>query len=75
MSIRSDNGGEFEDDLLENFCENSGIKHNFLTPRTPQQNGVVERKNRSLQEMARAMLNVFNSPKRLWVEEEEEDKI
>ena len=37
------------------FCSKLGIKHNFSAPRTPQQNGVVERKNRSLEELARTM--------------------
>ena len=68
VSIRSDHGGEFENELFENFCEENGINHNFSTPRTPQQNGVVERKNRSLQEMARTLLNDFNTPKHFWAE-------
>ena len=46
-AIRSDHGGEFQNELFENFCEEHGISHNFSAPRTPQQNGVVERKNRS----------------------------
>ena len=54
--IRSDHGGEFENHNFEEFCNELGIEHQFATPRTPQQNGVVERKNRSLQEMARSML-------------------
>jgi len=49
------------------FCEENGILHNFSTPRTPQQNGVVERKNKSLQEMARTMLNDNSTPKHFWV--------
>ena len=56
-SIRSDHGEEFENDKFQLFCEENGILHNFSTTRTPQQNGVVERKNRSLQEMSRIMLN------------------
>lgn len=44
VSIRSDHGGEFENETFEIFCEENGIKHNFSVPRTPQQNGVVERK-------------------------------
>jgi len=51
-SIRSDHEGEFENDLFEKFCEKNGINHNFSTPRTAQQNEVVERKKISLQEMA-----------------------
>ena len=42
LKVRSDHGGEFEI-----FCEKHGIIHEFSSPRTPQQNGVVERKNRS----------------------------
>ena len=47
-SIRSDHGGEFENKDFELFCDEHGIEHNFSAPRTPQQNGVVERKNRSM---------------------------
>ena len=59
-SIRSDHGGEFENHAFESFCDKHGIHHNFSAPRTPQQNGVVERKNRSLEELARTMLNETN---------------
>jgi len=52
-SIRSDHRGEFENERFQLFSKENGILHNFSTPRTPQQNGVVERKNRSLKEMAR----------------------
>ena len=41
-----------ENKLFENFCNNNSYTHNFSTPRTPQQNGVIERKNRTLQDMA-----------------------
>jgi len=58
----------FEYDKFQLFCEENGILHNFSTPRTPQQNGVVERKNRSLQEMARTMLNDNSTPKNFWAE-------
>ncbi|KAH9769924.1 hypothetical protein KPL71_012193 [Citrus sinensis] len=58
--IRSDHGGEFENHALENLCNDFGIEHQFSSPKTPQQNGVVERKNRSIQEMARTMLNENN---------------
>ncbi|KAL8119813.1 hypothetical protein AgCh_017072 [Apium graveolens] len=46
-TIRSDHGGEFEKDFIT-FCKSRGITHEFSAPRTPQQNGVVERKNRTL---------------------------
>ena len=44
----------------------NGYNHNFSTPRNPQQNGVVERKNRNLQEIARTMLNEHSLPKYFW---------
>jgi len=62
-SIRSDHGGEFQNAKFERFCEKHGISHGFSAPRTPQQNGVVERKNRSLEELARTMLNESKLPK------------
>ena len=53
--IRSDHDKEFENSYMESFCTRSGISQEFSTPITPQQNSVVERKNRVIQEMARAM--------------------
>jgi transposase InsO family protein len=67
-SIRSDHGGEFQNEAFENFCNENGIQHTFSSPRTPQQNGVVERKNRSLEELARTMLNETNLPKYFWAD-------
>ena len=67
-SIRSDHGGEFQNHDFQEFCELNGYNHNFSTPRNPQQNGVVERKNRNLQEMARTMLNEHGLPKYFWAE-------
>ena len=63
FKIRSDHGGEFENEDFESFCENNGFEHNFSFPRTPPQNEVVERKNRTLQEMTRIMLCVNNLTK------------
>jgi transposase InsO family protein len=45
--IRSDNGTEFKNSQIKGFLEDEGIKHEFSSPYTPQQNGVVERKNRT----------------------------
>ncbi|CAN1272233.1 Retrovirus-related Pol polyprotein from transposon TNT 1-94 [Linum perenne] len=67
-SIRSDHGGEFTSDLFSSFCLEKGISHTFSAPRTPQQNGVVERKNRALLDLARTMLLDYNTPKRFWAE-------
>ena len=46
---------------LNTFCEKHGINHNFSAPRTPQQNVVVERKNRSLEELARSIFGLMQS--------------
>ncbi|GKB00137.1 retrovirus-related pol polyprotein from transposon TNT 1-94 [Tanacetum coccineum] len=52
VSIRTDHGREFDNEVqFGEFCNANGITHNFSAPHTPQSNGVVERKNRTLQEM------------------------
>ena len=53
---------------MDEFCAKNGIEHTFSAPRTPQQNGVAERKNRTLIEMARTMLCNNNLPKYFWAE-------
>ncbi|GJT33602.1 retrovirus-related pol polyprotein from transposon TNT 1-94 [Tanacetum coccineum] len=55
--IRTDNGTEFRNSKLESFCNEKGISQNFSSFYTPEQNGVAERKNRTLIEAARTMLN------------------
>ena len=50
--IRSDHDKEFENSLFKSFYGMNGIKHEFSTPNTPQQNKVVEKKNRTLQKVA-----------------------
>ncbi|GKD14651.1 retrovirus-related pol polyprotein from transposon TNT 1-94 [Tanacetum coccineum] len=58
VSIRTNHGREFDNEVqFREFCNANGITHNFSALRTPQSNGVVERKNRTLQEMSRTMLN------------------
>ncbi|GJV98642.1 retrovirus-related pol polyprotein from transposon TNT 1-94 [Tanacetum coccineum] len=54
---RTDNRDEFRNHELESFCDEKGISQNFSSPYTPEQNGVVEWKNRTLIEAARIMLN------------------
>ena len=66
--IRSDNGSEFKNLQVEEFLEEEGIKHEFSAPYTPQQNGVVERKNMTLIDMARTMLGEFKTPECFWSE-------
>ena len=53
---------------IEGFLEEEGIKHEFSSPYTPQQNGVVERKNRTLLDMARTMLDEYKTSDRFWAE-------
>ncbi|GJW15149.1 retrovirus-related pol polyprotein from transposon TNT 1-94 [Tanacetum coccineum] len=55
--LRTDNGTEFRNSILVNFCDEKGISQNFSSPYTPEQNGVAERKNRTLIEAARTMLS------------------
>ena len=64
VKIRSDRGKEFENARFDSFCEKNGIKKEFSVPKTPQQNGVVERKNRVIQEMARVMLLIKKIPQK-----------
>lgn len=64
--IRSDGGGEYANQELKEFYELEGIQAQFTTAYSPQQNGVAERKNRSLQEMATCMLLDAGLPKKYW---------
>jgi hypothetical protein len=67
-AIRSDNGTKFKNSQFESFCSSLGLEHQFSSPYVPQQNGVVERKNRTLVEMARTMLDEHRTPRRYWAE-------
>jgi transposase InsO family protein len=57
QAVRSDNGKEYTSAEFNMFCEEAGIEHQLTTPYTPQQNGVSERRNRYIMEMARCMLH------------------
>ena len=63
-AIRSDNGTEFKNTRFDAFCSDQGLDHQYSSPYVPQQNGVVERKNRTLVEMARTMLDEHRTPRR-----------
>ena len=63
VKVRSDNGTEFRNTQVEEFCNDIGIKHEFSSTYTPQQNGVVERKNKTLITLARAMLDDWHLAK------------
>jgi transposase InsO family protein len=66
--IRSDNGTEFKNSKIEEFLEEEGTKYEFSSPYTPQQNSVVETKNRTLLDMARTMLDEYKISDRFWAE-------
>ena len=66
--VKSDNGLEFRNTNVEEFLDEEGIKHEFSAPYTPQQNGIVERKNRTLIEAARTMLDEYKTPEGFWAE-------
>lgn len=66
--IRSDRGGEYTGKALLEFYEKEGIIAQFTIPANPQQNGVAERKNRTLIEMTRCLLRDANLDKSLWGE-------
>ncbi|KAJ0478882.1 putative RNA-directed DNA polymerase [Helianthus annuus] len=66
--LRSDNGGEFVNQSMKNFFQENGLIHQTTCPNTPQQNGVVERKNRVLLEKCRAMIIESQTPQYFWPE-------
>nr|GFA91184.1 retrovirus-related Pol polyprotein from transposon TNT 1-94 [Tanacetum cinerariifolium] len=66
--IRADNGTEFKNQVLKVYFDSVGISHQMSSVRTPQQNGVVERRNRTLVEAARTMLIFSRAPLFLWAE-------
>ena len=68
VKIRSDHGKEFKNARFESYCEKNGIKREFSAPKTPQQYGVVERKNQVIQEMARVMLLNKQITQKFWGE-------
>ncbi|GKA19543.1 retrovirus-related pol polyprotein from transposon TNT 1-94 [Tanacetum coccineum] len=67
IAIRMDHGQEFDNEVqFGAYCNAQGITHNFSALRTPQSNRVVERKNRTLQETSRTMLNEQSIPQKFW---------
>ncbi|MCO5576386.1 hypothetical protein L7F22_030196 [Adiantum nelumboides] len=68
QTLRTDQRGEYMSGAFKDFLGKKGIKHQCTMPYTPQQNGVAERKNRSLMEMARCMLKAKSLPHKLWME-------
>ena len=66
--VRSDRGGEYTSMAFMEYCEEQGIRRFLTAPYTPQQNGVVERKNRIILDMVRSMLKSKRMPKEFWAE-------
>jgi transposase InsO family protein len=67
-AIHRDNGSELKNSHFETFCHDLGLEHQFSSPYVACQNGVVERKNHSLCEMAGTMLDEHRTPRRYWAE-------
>ena len=67
-TLRSDRGGELTSEEFSKHCLEYGIKRQLTTPYSPQQNGLVERKNRTVMSMVRAMLKAKDLPRELWGE-------
>ena len=66
--LRSDRGGEYTSTEFNEFCSTNGIKRQLTITYTPQQNGVYERKNKTLMNMVRSMLAARKVPKVFWPE-------
>jgi hypothetical protein len=67
-AIRSDNGIEFRNASFDQFCLEHGVGQQFAAPHVPQQNGVVKRKNCTLVDMARMMLDEHMTPRCFWAD-------
>ena len=66
--LRSDNGGEYTSGEFDQYLKSEGIRHELTVPKSPQQNGVAERLNRTLIEMTRSMLAGSSLPQKFWAE-------
>ncbi|KAK1670210.1 hypothetical protein QYE76_058369 [Lolium multiflorum] len=67
-AFRTDRGGEFNSLEFTTFCEEAGIRRNTTAPYSPQQNGVVERRNQTVVEMARSLMKSMSVPATFWAE-------
>lgn len=65
VAIRSDHGGEFENHPFEDYCDKHDIEHNFFALRISQENGVMEHKNKIIEELTKTMINESSLPKYL----------
>jgi transposase InsO family protein len=67
-TLRLDNGGEFTSEEFKEYCKEVGIKRDLSTLYNPQQNGIVERKNRMIMEAVKAMIHDQDHPMNMWAE-------
>lgn len=67
-TLRTDNGGEYTSAEFDAYLKEEGVRHELTVPKTPQQNGVAERMNRTLVEAVRSMLSDAKLPKKFWAE-------
>ena len=67
-TLRTDNGGEYTSNEFQEFLKQEGIRHELTVPKTPEQNGIAERLNRTLVEKVRCMLSDAGLPKVFWAE-------
>ena len=68
ITLRSDRGGEYTSNMFQGYCREQGIKRHFTNAYTPQQNGIVERKNRTILDMTKIMLKQKGLRKQFWAE-------
>ena len=66
--LRTCIGGEFNSEEFDQFCKSSGISRQLMTAYTPQQNGVVERKNKDIMNMSKSLLIERKMPREFWSE-------
>lgn len=66
--LRSDQGKEYNSKEFDKFCEDEGMRRQVTTRYTPQQNGVVETKNKTVVEMGKSMAHEKSLPKNIWAE-------
>jgi transposase InsO family protein len=66
--LRTDRGGEYTSNYFQSYLKNQGIQHQLTAPYSPQQNGVAERFNRTIIEMAKSMMHNANLPYTFWAE-------
>ena len=67
-TLRSDNGGEYTSNAFESYLKKEVVRHEYTIPKTPEQNGVSKRMNRTLVEKVRSMLTNSKLPHRFWAE-------